>query len=72
LIAALGMAGILAEGSGTVAVEVKRFKGDVFDDVMLALSGQPPRRGKVKHFKPERSITRALFADDAVGLSSTA
>src|SRR3954447_1972683 len=68
LITALGMAGILAEGSGTVAVEVKRFEGDVFDDVTLALTGQPPRRAQIKHFKPERSITRALFADNAAGL----
>lgn len=68
LIAALGMARILAEGSGTVAVEVKRFRGDVFDDVTLALTGQPPRRGQVKHLKPVRSITRTLFADDVAGL----
>ncbi|MCW3000543.1 MAG: hypothetical protein JWN65_4092 [Solirubrobacterales bacterium] len=68
LIAALSMAGILAEGSGTVAVEVKRLKGDIFDDVTLALTGQPPRRAQVKHFKPDRSITRALFTDDAAGL----
>src|SRR3954465_2841037 len=68
LIAALGMAGILAEGSGTIAVEVKRVMGDVFDDVTLALTGQSPRRAQVKHFKPDRSITRALFADDAAGL----
>jgi hypothetical protein len=68
LIAALGMAGILAEGSGTLAVEVKRFKGDVFDDVTLARTGRPSRRGQVKHLKPDRSISRALFANDAVGL----
>src|SRR4051812_5556437 len=68
LVAALGMAGILAEGSGALAVELKRFTGDVFDDVTLEAPGRSPRRGQVKHLKPDRPITRALFADDVAGL----
>ena len=67
LVAALGMAGVLAEGSGAVAIEVKRFKGDVFDDVTLFTRGRS-RRAQVKNFKPDRSITRALFSDNADGL----
>jgi hypothetical protein len=68
LIAALSMASILAEGSGTIAVELKRFTGDVFDDVTLMLPGHAPRRAQVKHFKPDRPIALALFADAAAGL----
>lgn len=67
LLAALAMAGVLADGSGEVAVERKRFDGDRFDDIVISLQTER-RLGQVKGLQSAGPLRLALFEDDARGL----
>jgi hypothetical protein len=67
LIAALAMAAVLAEGSGQVAVETKRFAGDRFDDVIVVRQNRT-KRAQVKTLQSAGPLRLELFERDQHGL----